>query len=413
MPRCARRFRTLLVFGALAAFFLIGASPPPAVRAATRGGALPAPASAPSPTLTRGASGACVGGLDWFAARRAARGPPPEPLVAMSRAQRAANARVLLVTSDTRPLEADWAKRTYWALAVAANRAYARAHGYDFAFVHTFARAPAPAGLFSNATDAACFHFGFGIWRVHNWCKILAMWAATAGAPGLYDLVVYIDSDAVIQDVGADISEAWAPRNGNVVFGPPFCAGGGGGGGGGALAGTTLAGCAADAANASARDALFLIYSDNSPGDPANPNLGFYVMRAAPPRTRSLLRDWWDFVDAAHGHLYATYAFHEQTGMYRLMRGAWGAAVTVTDSRWAPDAEARLVRHINSEENRYGGPAGLRVGRFTRLLAERGMGAAEFEREVAETLASCDAVDLDVLAVARDIEGAREPRHKG
>ena len=372
-------------------------------------------------TLRGDASNKCLGGLDWFVKRRAALGPVPEPLLEMSSAQRAANARVLVITSDTRPLTPLWENRTYWGLATALNRHYARTHGYDFAFAHTFTSS-LPAGANFDERDRACFHKGYSLWRVHNWCKVLTMWAATAGSfnaktgQSLYDLIVYIDSDAIIQDVGADISEAWAPKMGQVVFGAPFCNAPLDAAAGGPLEGTTLAGCVPR--KAEELDSLFLIFSDNVPNDPGNPNMGFYLMRNE-PRTLSMLRDWWDFVDPIKGHLYATYAFHEQTAIYKLMTRTtngtnWGRGVTVTNSRWAPDELAQLVRHINSEENRYGkSPRGMRVDKYQDHWLGRGLTFKDYEDYLTDTMEQCDAVMLDVLEIGQHIETYDAPRHNG
>jgi hypothetical protein len=84
---------------------------------------------------------------------------------------------VLLISSDTRPLEPSWESRTYSTMTMALNRHYAQHHGYDFAFVRTFASSK-PPGANLEARDAACFHPGFQLWRVHNWCKVLTLWAA-------------------------------------------------------------------------------------------------------------------------------------------------------------------------------------------------------------------------------------------
>jgi len=93
---------------------------------------------------------------------------------------------------------------------------------------------------------------------------------------------------------------------------------------------------------------------------------------------------------------------------------SWAAGVTVTDSRWAPDDAARLVRHINSEENRYGvTPRGLRVEKYTRHWEGRGLTPADVETSVADMLAECDAVALDVLEIGRHLETFAAPRHDG
>ena len=406
----ARNLRCLQLLAALAAllFLLLTPSPapPPPPRASLSARPPPLPRGAPPPALKRGSQG-CVGGVDWFSQRRRALGPPrAPPLIDMSPAQRAANARVLVISSDTRPLQRSWANRTYSSLSMALNRQYALAHGYDFAFVRTFASSR-PEGANREERDAACFHPGFKLWRVHNWCKVLTLWAATAGAVDeagapLYDLVVYLDSDAIVQDFGADISEAWSPRVGPLVHGEPFC--------GGPPGDTTLAGCT----SLNGTGPLFVFYSDNAPGEPASPNLGFFAMRNA-PRTLSLLRDWWDFVDAEEGHKFATYAFHEQTGMWRLMQPArgWASGVTVTGARWAPDELAKMVRHINSEENRYFTSGNFRVNKFSAHAAERGLAGGEYEAAIADTVESCDAVDLDVLDIERHMSAWKGARTVG
>ncbi len=372
--------------------------------AAPRGGpAAGSGSAAASLQLQRGTQG-CVGGADWFEARRRALGPPREPTIGgMSPEQRAANARVLVISSDTRPLARAWANRTYSSLSMILNRQYAQAHGYDFAFVRTFASSK-PAGQFSGERDAACFHPGFGIWRVHNWCKVLTLWAAArardpGGPPGrpLYDLVVYLDSDAIMQDLGGDVAETWAPHMGAVVFGAPFCAGAAPPGGGGHA--HTLGGCT----SLNGTGPLFVFYSDNVPGEPGSPNLGYFAMRT-PPRTLAMLRDWWDFVDEAEGHKYAYYAFHEQTGMWRLMHRGWAGGVTVTATRWAPDELAKMVRHINSEENRYTAPRDFRVEKFSAHAAARYIAGEAFEEAMRDTIERCDAVDLDVMEMVRDMD---------
>jgi hypothetical protein len=361
------------------------------------------------PKLTRGSQG-CVGGSDWFTRRRKALGMRREPLFDLSPAQRAANARVLVISSDTRPLRSSWENRSYASLSMVLNRQYALAHGYDFAFVRTYFPTK-PPGLYSEERDAACFHPGYKVWRVHNWCKVLTLWAAATAVeevPGqgtrpLYDLIVYLDSDAIMQDFSGDISDTWAPHMGSVVFGAPFC-------GGPTTGGTTLEGCT----SLNGTGPLFLFYSDNIPGLPQSPNLGYFAMRNT-PRTLSMLRDWWDFVDEVEGHKYAYYAFHEQTGMWKLMgpeRG-WGGGVTVTDTRWAPDSLAKMIRHINSEEGRYFVPRDYRVDTFSRHAEARSIAGKEYEAAIADTIDSCDAVDLDVLEMVQHLADFPGPRFKG
>ena len=380
---------------------------------------LPAGGALGRGALKRGTQG-CIGGADWFEVRRQALGPLREPTIDMSPAQRAANARVLVISSDTRPLARSWANRTYSSLSMALNRQYAQAHGYDFAFVRTFASSQ-PAGQFSAERDAACFHPAFGIWRVHNWCKVLTLWAAaraleggggggsgssssssSSGAPRrpLYDLVVYLDSDAIMQDLGSDVADTWAPSLGGIVFGKPFC--------GGAPGPTSLSPCATP----NGTGPLFVFYSDNVPGEPASPNLGYFAMRNV-PRTMAMLRDWWDFVDPVEGHKYAYYAFHEQTGMWKLMQGAWAGGVTVTGTRWAPDDLAKMVRHINSEEARYTHPRDFRVEKFSQHAQGRYLAGAAYEEAIADTIESCDAVDLDVMELVGDMDAFKGPWVRG
>ena len=406
--RCYHLLQLLAAAGALLVLALSGRAGGPAAAAAAAsasGGRAPALAllSPPPPpgraALQRGSQG-CVGGADWFERRRRALGPLPEPLIDMSPAQRAANARVLVISSDTRPLARAWANRTYSSLSMALNRQYAQAHGYDFAFVRTFASSR-PEGQFSAERDAACYHPAFGIWRVHNWCKVLTLWAAAraldaGGARPLYDLVVYLDSDAIMQDLGGDIADTWSPALGGLVFGAPFC--------GGAPGATTLAGCATP----NGTGPLFVFYSDNVPGEPASPNLGYFAMRNT-PRTLAMLRDWWDFVDEVEGHKYAYYAFHEQTGMWKLMQRAWRGGVSVMGTRWAPDDLAKMVRHINSEEARYTHPRDFRVEKFSQHAQGRYLAGEAYEAAIADTVDSCDAVDLDVMELVRDMDAFGGP----
>lgn len=396
--RSSRVRRCLQLSFAFLAFVLLLLLPsPPRVVPPAAAARVAAPAGGgASPQLTRGSQG-CIGGVDWFSLRRRALGGRrAPPLLDLSSAQLAANSRVLLISSDTRPLARSWANRTYSSLSMALNRQYAHAHGYDFAFVRTFASAQ-PRGANREERDAACFHPAFALWRVHNWCKVLTLWAATAGAVDsagapLYDLVVYLDSDAIVQDLGAPIAESWSPAHGGVVHGAPFCGGGGVGG---------LSGCAAG----NGSGPIFVFYSDNAPGEPASPNLGFFAMRNV-PRTLRFLRDWWDFKDDVEGHKFATYAFHEQTGMWRLMQPSrgWGPGVTVLGTRWAPDDLAKMVRHINSEENRYFTAGNFRVNKFSAHAEQRGIAGAAYEAAVADTIASCDAVDLDVLNIVAHLD---------
>jgi len=294
------------------------------------------------------------------------------------------------------------------------NRQYAQTHGYDFAFVRTFLSSH-PPGLYSDNQDAACFHPAFKIWRVHNWCKVLTLWAAATateeteggGTVPLYDLVVYLDSDAIIQDLGGDISDTWGPNMGNVVFGETFCAGKKRPGD----AASSLDGCT----SLNGTGPLFLFYSDNIPGLPQSPNLGYFAMRNDIPRTQAMLRDWWDFEDEIEGHKYAYYAFHEQTGMWKLMgpdRG-WGTGVSVTDTRWAPDSLAKMIRHINSEEGRYFVPRDFRVETFSKHATHRNIAGKEYEDAILDTINSCDAVDLDVLEIVKHMDDNPPPKIRG
>jgi hypothetical protein len=63
-------------------------------------------------------------------------------------------------------------------------RRHAHAHGYDFAFVRTFASS-APPGANREERDAACFHPAFALWRVScsqthsGQCDRAANWGCT------------------------------------------------------------------------------------------------------------------------------------------------------------------------------------------------------------------------------------------
>ena len=206
----SRPCKALQIFLALVAVGLFlytweGASSKSAIAPASR-------VSGARPKLVRGSQG-CIGGADWFTVRRKTLGFTREPLLDMSPAQRAANSRVLLISSDTRLLRRSWENRSYASLSMILNRQYAYTHGYDFAFVRT-CHSSQPPGLYSEERDAACFHPYFKLWRVHNWCKVLILWAAATateeveggGTRPLYDLVVYLeDGDVVTAGIFSEV----------------------------------------------------------------------------------------------------------------------------------------------------------------------------------------------------------------
>lgn len=368
----------------------------------------------------------CTGGFDFFSRRAAERRRSPGSIyntlqrADLSEAQLAANRRVLVVSSDNRPLMRwngnQWDKDGYnhfASITLNLNREWAYKYGYDFVFVKTV-MSRRPAGWpFNDHRAASCFHEGLQVYRVHNWCKVLVMWAAAQGAVDergepLYDLIVYLDSDAYIQDMGEDLSLAWQPALSDWAVSRPkftethewgeaaFCAQAGAAAGARA-AGSSLAGC--NAANDTGP--LLFMYSDNVPQDPGNPNLGFLVMRNTPRRAAKLLREWWDFSEL----LFSTQAFHEQTALWQLMQPArgWGGAVVVTTGRWAPAFSARFVRHLNSEE------AYWRPELLHKEAVGRGLEGPSFNAALDAAEETCDVVDLDMADIAAHIDAyARE-----
>ena len=92
--------------------------------------------------------------------------------------------------------------------------------------------------------------------------------------------------------------------------------------------------------------------------------------------------------------------------MWKLMQPArgWGGGVSVTAARWAPDGNARFVRHVNSEEYL------LRVAKFSGILEHAGLGPADYEAAVRGAIDSCQAVDLDMLDIARHMAADTSPR---
>ena len=95
--------------------------------------------------------------------------------------------RVLIVTGDNRPLlpADDCSSLGYWVYAALINAHYAARHGYDFRYVR-YASAARPA---VSSTP-----------RPHPWSKVAAVWD---GLERGYDVVVWMDSDAIFASIDA------------------------------------------------------------------------------------------------------------------------------------------------------------------------------------------------------------------
>jgi hypothetical protein len=246
------------------------------------------PLSAP---LNVSLSTRCVASRGFGAARAASRGAAAAP----------GGERVLLFMLDDRPVSHAWPETIdFVSISAMHNYQYALAHGYDFVLFRPSRKAPArdPLGAdigedplakdFQTAakgiTGLGCFSRAAGAWRASTWCKVLALWALTAedaldAAAPRFDVLVFIDSDAVVAFPALPVAAAFNndPRaiiiNGKTVYGR--------GGPSGARG--------VDAPWGAPDGPSHFLLSDKQRGKLQLANLGFFVARDS-PQLRPLLK---------------------------------------------------------------------------------------------------------------------------
>ena len=214
--------------------------------------------------------------------------------------------RCLLVSIDNRPLNKDVHSNHYPTVTALLNREYAIHHGYDFLQlvnqiddlekqVHAkYAKYDAIPPT-DNAKDAAtAFHVGLHQFRAASWAKLPPLWDVTRKMGAKYDLIFYIDSDAVISPFFRNQSidellDKWQAHN---RLHPPIKG-------------------ISDITQAT------FIFFNNFPWRDDMPCAGTFLFRPN-ARGEQILRQWWDFSgipDRNFKH------FHEQDALWHMVDG--------------------------------------------------------------------------------------------
>jgi hypothetical protein len=290
--------------------------------------------------------------------------------------------RVLIWMLDDRPVSPTFPESTkdYVSINVMHNYLYAQRHGYDFVLLNPTRKAERydlngalvdvndPVALSFNPevkgiATKGCYNRALLTWRASTWCKVLAQWAFSTENPAdetlnRWDLMVFIDSDAVAAFPHVPINESFSETGthvmgGNTVYGlnkqrEP-------------LASLTER---FDSAHSGAN--TFYLYSDRQKDLFGQEqwrlaNLGFFVVRDT-AQLRPLLKTWWTATPGEDYERFDFEAYHEQEIFWRMQTwpeyaNAMSRCVRVSDVPWAPlqtDQYNRIggfLQHVNSEED--------------------------------------------------------------
>jgi hypothetical protein len=360
----------------------------------------------------------CLGARGWGDVRappRAAGAPPPSGPDAYLSAP-----RVMVLMLDDRTMspalpEASAAAHHYPSIAAVHNYQWARRHGYDFVMFHPL-KAPNMSAIGGGAEalrglqKPACFNSGLGRWRGLSWCKLLALWAASVEDPAgagaraggrRHDLILFLDSDAVVTQPAVNISGAyaeWHPRawRGDVVRT------------------ATVYGAEGGAMGTEGGPSLFF-FSDRQPAGMQFANLGFVLARDS-AQLRPALKTWWTTQPGQDVEKFDYEPHMEQAVMWRMQEGgeesppaaAMRRVIQVSDAPWAPMQEASWLTHVTSEEER-GSWGQARQHFFSSVLGGLNLtDQAAWARQVAEMRAGCHILPLDLDSVDREVQAYRD-----
>lgn len=120
--------------------------------------------------------------------------------------------RVLIVTVDSRELVPELHEHTpYTSLAAVINWNFAKKHGYDFKYLRDYIdlnetrrkyNIEIPADEPDEGKDyrstVTAYHPGLKEYRGATWSKLPVLWHIAVTMASKYDLIMYLDSDAVI-----------------------------------------------------------------------------------------------------------------------------------------------------------------------------------------------------------------------
>jgi len=189
--------------------------------------------------------------------------------------------RVLIITVDNRPLQADLGSDEYVSKVAVLNKNYADRHGYDFLYVFNDMRAlfetlhmSQPKGN-DGKTGIGVYHTEKHFGRASPWSKVLGMWYVVQRYGHLYDYVLFVDSDLGANPLRArrSISDAlmdWQQQNATAV----------------------------NRGMKDVRGATFL-FGSNFPWRNDLPCTGWWLVRTDQNQNQvahaaALLREWWD-----------------------------------------------------------------------------------------------------------------------
>ena len=97
---------------------------------------------------------------------------------------------ILVFMSDNRPVTTDFSNAEYNSLAAVINYIYCKKHGYEFVYHQSYFKTVEPLQL-NTCVDIN------GASRHASWAKLLS---ALELAKGVYDYIVYLDSDCIFKD---------------------------------------------------------------------------------------------------------------------------------------------------------------------------------------------------------------------
>jgi len=334
---------------------------------------------------------------------------------------------LVLMLDDREPARArpaaGAAGAAYPSIAAVRNYLWARRHGYDFVMFH-------PAGGLPNATALglggrtalarpACFNSALRRWRALAWCRLLGVWAASAARPlaaaRRFDLILYLDSDAVVTDPALNLSGAFSrfQRRLRPRLEPPRMAGGVWSDHPDVVHAPLVYGQDAGAVGEPTGPTLFL-YSNNEPSGARFPCSGFFVARDG-GQLRPLLKTWWNAQIGADAASLDLSPHLEQAMLGRMMEerpdspptNAMERVVQVIKAPWAPFDKAGWLTHVTSHETHETSGNALPGGRplfFWKVLEELALSEAAWAATVAEMHAGCHVLPLDFVAVEEDLQ---------
>lgn len=372
------------------------------------------PSAAPAAHL-RPLASRCTAAPGWGAARAPAASAGGSP-------------RVLVLMLDDRVPQASLPAAgttgaAYPSIAAVRNYLWAKRHGYDFVHFHPAGGVPNASALGLGSLTAlarpACFNSRLRRWRALAWCRLLGVWAASAARPlaaaRRFDLVVFLDSDAVVTDAAQNLSFAfsrWQARLRPRLV-PPLMDGGVWSDHPDAVFAPLVYGQDAGEVGDPRGPTLFF-YSDNQPTSARFPCTGFFVARDG-GQLRPLLKTWWNAQIGADAAALDLTPHLEQAMLWRMMEerpdspptNAMERVVQVLLAPWAPFDKAGWLTHVTSHETWETHGNALPGGRplfFWKVLGELGLSEEGWAAVVAEMRAGCHILPLDFAAAEEDLQ---------